>query len=169
MARKRTELGPDVDRQIAALTRRGGTAESIAATLSAAGVAVSPSTIGRRMRELRGPVAAPRAIASSKASSPLPRAAVDAIPEDVPENTPLGQLDAWLEQVTEAIDKVAPGAVDENLPLFGQLIARAAALSETRRKATPPAPPDPNENPDLRRLAKDVVERLHRMVDLVAS
>lgn len=169
MARKRTDWGERADQRLTELLRRGGTAESIAAALAADGIAVSSRTIGRRMKEIRGPVAAPRVTSAGRVESAVARVAVDAIPEDVPENTPLGQLDAWIEQVGEAIDKVAPGSIDENLPLFGQLIARAAALSETRRKATPPSRPDPNESPDMRKLAKEVAERLHKMVDLVAA
>ncbi len=166
MARPRAQLTADQEARIVDGMRRGETATRIAATI---GGSVSASTVGRRMKEIRGPLAAPRVTTKQLASATTSaQKAVEDVPEDVPENTPLDQLAAWIDQVTEAIDKVAPGAVDENLPLFGQLIARAATLSETRRKATPPAKPDPNDNPDMRRLAADVLKRLHTMIDLVA-
>lgn len=170
MARKRTDHGSDFDTKVEALMRRGGTAESIAAALSAGGVDVSSRTVGRRMRELRGPVAAPRAFAApQRRAATAARDVVEDVPEEIPETTPLGQIDAWLALVTEAIDKVAPGAIEENLPLFGQLIARAAALSETRRKQTPPTKADPNDHPDMIRLATEATERWREMVALVVG
>lgn len=166
MARNRTELGPNVEARILSGVKRGETAAQVSAAL---GGVVSRATVGRRMREVRGPVAAPRVSVASKPAPSAAQVAVDEVPEEVPEDTPLGQIDAWLALVDEAIDKVGPGSADENLPLFGQLIARASALSETRRKATPPERADPNDSPDMVALRAEAARKWHEMIDLVAE
>jgi hypothetical protein len=44
---------------------------------------------------------------------------------------------------------------------MGRLVT---ALSEAIRKATPPTPPDPNENPDMIVLAESVRKKLHDLL-----
>jgi hypothetical protein len=67
VARKRIDLGPAVDTEIAARMTRGESAESIAKALCSKGVeGASRASIGRRMRVLRG---------ASRASRPLVRPA----------------------------------------------------------------------------------------------
>lgn len=164
MARKRTELGHDVEARIAAGIRRGETAEQVAAAL---GGVVSGRTIGRRMRELRGPVTAGRSVAattSASAASAPPASPLPPSPEEIPEGATLTQLDGWISQAEAAIDKAE---LDENLPLLGQMLRVAASLAETRRKATPPAKADPNDSPDMVKLAAEVAKRLHLFVEIL--
>lgn len=163
MARKRTELGPAVETRIVALMRTGKTAEIIAAQLSADGVSVSRATVGRRMKELSGRVVEERAKVHVPAPPPpdLP-----ASPEEIPEGASLTQLDGWIRQAESAINTAES---EGDLALMGTLLRVAASLAETRRKATPPERQDPNDSPDMIAMAKQVGERLHKMVDLVAK
>jgi hypothetical protein len=166
MARKRIDFGADVDGQIRALTAKGGTAKSIAATLSAAGVKGSSSaTIGRRMRELRGTIGAPSPRSKAPTPAPPPDSAAAPLPskpEEIPADATPTQLDRW---ITQADDAVNAAEAAENLPLMGQMLRVAASLAETRRKATPPEPPDPNANPDMIAAAKRARAALHKLID----
>lgn len=167
--RKRTDLGTDGDAIVRAGIARGQSAEQIAGALEASGISVSPRTIARRVREMRG------AVRVSSLTPPVsrpttPSADVDApLPEDedaIPDGASVTQLDHWIRQAQTAVDTAE---AEGNLPLMGQMLRVAASLAETRRKATPPTPPDPNEHPDMVALGSQVAARLHKMVDLVAG
>lgn len=160
--RKRTELGPDVEARIASGIQRGETAEQIARAI---GTSISSRTIGRRMREIRGPVQSPRPGAAPvpppSAPAPLPTS-----PEDIPEGASLPELMSLLERCKTALGQAE---FEKNLPLVGQMIRVAASLSETIRKATPPKQADPNDAPDMVALRVEAAKRWHQMVDLVAD
>ena len=167
MAGTRMELGEAGNARLEALTRAGGTAESISATLRAEGWPVSRATVQRRMAEIRGPVRPSRAAAKALHVPASPGAErLPETPEDVPEGASLPELAALLARC-----KAALSAAEEagNLPLVGQMIRVAAAISETMRKATPPERPDPNDAPDMVAMGAEVAKRLHKMVDLVAD
>lgn len=168
MARKRTELGPDVEDRIAALTTRGGTAESIAADPIVSAAGVSARTIGRRMRELRGSVssraAVPETAPSPVSPPPPPPASVPTSPEDIPDNASLPELNDLLDRAKALLEEAE---TTKNLPLAGQMIRVCSQLAETIRKATPPEPPDPNASPDMMAKGRETRERLHKAVDLV--
>jgi len=176
MARKRAELGAESETRIAVGIHRGETAEQIAAAL---GGSVSSRTIGRRMREIRGPVQSPRPGAKSPAAevvySPPPRdresrpdvaGNLPASPDEIPEGASLPELLSLLERCKSAL---ASAEADKNLPLVGQMIRVAASLSETIRKATPPKQVDPNDAPDMVALRVEAARKWHEMIDLVAD
>lgn len=165
MARKRTELGPTLESRIVALMRAGGTADSITSQLGAEGVGASRATIARRMQELRGQVKAARA---ERMAAPVvvEDETLPGSPDAIPEGTDLATLDRWL-QTAERMGEAAEADGDlQALAAAGRL---SASLLEAKRKATPPSRPDPNENPDLIKLGKQVAERLHKMIDQVTT
>lgn len=166
MARKRTELSADVEARIEALMRSGGTAEGIASQLRAEGVALSRATIGRRLRELRGPVATRATTKVAPPSAPDSEPPLPTSPEDIPSDASLPELADLLRRAKVLL---AEAEAAKNLPLAGQMIRVCSQLAETIRKATPPERPDPNDSPDMVALGKQVAERLHKMVDLVAK
>lgn len=199
MARKKTELGATVERRIEALAKRGGTAESIAKELKAAGVkGVSASTVSRRLREVRGRVRMKRvdakrssAPSSSTTTPPAPKGAPPASDEDDgdlvvppmidwnaddpdpplptnPDKIPEGLDLQRLHRLREKADKAARLALaNMDLTTFAAMGRLVTALSEAIRKATPPERPNPDDSPDMRALADDVIARLHRMIDQV--
>lgn len=173
MARKRTEFGPDVELRIKALLARGGTTESISQTLTRDGVrGASPSTIQRRVRELRTgttPGSSGRLPASSAADAHVPVVPVEELPgapEEIPEGTDIDTFDRWI-ATAEKLAKQAEA--DKNFVELGKAGRLVVMLLDAKRKATPPQAPDPNENPDLKALAEDVAKRLHNLVDQVTG
>lgn len=128
----------------------------------AVGGVVSARTIGRRMREVRGPV---KARTGSK-PEPLDAAPLPAAPDEIPEGASLPELLGLLERCKTAL---AQAEADKNLPLVGQMIRVAAQLSETIRKATPPKQVDPNDAPDMVALRVEAARKWHEMIDLVAD
>lgn len=146
--------------------RAGGTAESITRQLLADGIEVSRATVGRRMQELAGRVkeerakalAAPPKKKSSKAKTkrPLPSS-----PEDIPEDTDLDTLNDWLE-TAKRMGRVAE--MDGDLEALARAGRLATSLLEAKRKATPPTKSDPNDQPDMLKLAADVSERMHAII-----
>lgn len=175
MARKRTDLGARVEKKIAALLARGGTAESIAKALRAGGfTGVSARTIGRRMRELRGDVAPKRVSATAArraeyattegAAAPDSRddAPLPTTPEAIPEDTDLAQIERWLERA-ESMGKKAVTLGD--LAAMGQMGRLTSALLEAKRKATPPEKQDPLDQPDMLAAAARARAMLHKYID----
>lgn len=174
MGRKRSDLGPSVEKRIASLMARGGTAVSISKALAAAGKKVSTRTIGRRMRELRGDVAPMRVSASTslRASYAAPEASepeseasdapLPAAPEEIPEDTDLRQIERWLQRA-EAMARKAVNLGD--LAGMGQMGRLTSALLEAKRRATPPEKADPNDHPDMVAAAARAREMLHKMID----
>lgn len=166
MARKRTELGPDVEARIAALTTQGWPAERIASDPIVSAAGVSGRTIGRRMRELRGNVSSRAVSKASVVPPPDSSPPVPTSPEDIPDDASLPELADLLRRAKLLL---AAAEAEKNLPLAGQMIRVCSQLAETIRKATPPERPDPNDSPDMVALGKQVAARLHKMVDLVAK
>lgn len=156
MARKRKPLDSD---RIVSLMRAGRTAEEIAAALSEDGAEVSRATVTRRMRELRGQVNAGRA--SALAANVVPPPVVDEVPDSIPENAPLEIVDKWIPKVEAAAEAAE---VEGDLSAFASLTAKLVALLDHRRKAAPPAAKNANDDPELRKLAPLVRERLRRLV-----
>jgi hypothetical protein len=95
--------------------------------------------------------------------APQPSAPVaEDVPDNIPEGTDLATVDRWIPRVERMID-AADAAKD-----FGaasSLIAKLHSLLEHKRKATPPAPPDPNANPDFVEAARRARERLRKLID----
>lgn len=176
--RKRKDLGHDVEALIRALMARGGTSESIARALAASGVrGVSRATIDRRMRELRGPVAAPRAQrAGSRRSAPMPRPAPpppapmadDELPSEdaIPETAGIANLRRWL----ALADRGGRAALERgDLGTVGVMGRLIVALSAAIRKATPPALPRLEDQPDMRVVAERARAKLQTMIGLVVA
>lgn len=163
MARKKTELGPKVQARIAELTRQGSTVEIVTAEVQRMGCDVSASTITRRMRELRGAIKTQR----SSAFVPPPEddvpldEIVAALPAEIPDGASTTELNALLARCKRGIEKAETAG---NLPLMSNLIRTAAQLTERIAKATPPPPPNPDDNPDMVKLGKQVAERLLKMI-----
>lgn len=170
MARKRTEFGPDVEQRIKALLARGGTAESISAALTRDGVrGASPSTIQRRVREIRNGTAPQSSGRLPTAPPPGPPASdveLPSAPEEIPADTAIDTFDRWIEKA-EAMARQAEA--DKNLVELGKAGRLVVMLLDAKRKATPPPVADPNDNPDLKALAEEVSKRLHNLVDQVTG
>jgi hypothetical protein len=165
MPRKRNELGPNVEGQIAEFMKVGRTAQHIFETLSAQGVrGISVATITRRMREIRAGLRSSRAAPSAPESSEdldLPES-----PESIGADTPLEILDQWIAHVARLGRKAAAA---DDLDGIGKMGRLSAALLEARRKATPPPVADPNDSPDMVALGALVAEKFHSMISRVVG
>ena len=160
MARKRTEFAPEVDKQIRALLVRGGTTDSILAALSGV-LHVSRPTLARRIREIRegqrtGPPTPPPA-----SGGQLPTT-----PDEIPEGTPLETFDYWIGRA-KAMARQAEA--DKNIREWTTMTRTVVMLLKERTRATPPPVPDPNDSPDMKALAEDVLKRMHNLVDHVTE
>lgn len=136
---------------------------------AAIGGAVSPATVSRRMREVRGSVKTPRGRSSAASTGAPPTtdaAPLPASPAEVPEGATLPELQSLLTRCKVALTNAE---ASENLPLVGQMIRVAAQISETIRKATPVKQVDPNDGPDMVALRVEAARKWHEMVDLVAD
>ena len=184
MARKRTELGTDGDARLVALAGQGWTAKAIADDLKARGINISRSSVDTRVRALRGPVATPRAkaalgfAAGLAAAGGAPSEPAPTPPPSQPEDLPTEEdieaaVLAGPEAIARALADIEAGyrraALGENEAVtarWGSLRLQALAL---QAKATPPAPPDPNDAPDMVALGGEVVGRLLKAIDLVVE
>ena len=183
MPRKRTKQSPKIDARMTALIAAGGTAESIAKALKAAGVkGVSRATIGRRLLEARGKsrVGRVRAAPTTKkprASAPAASAPTSEDEPDVeselplprdPSEIPEGLSLDMLHRLLQKADRAASHALAKgDLATFGAMGRLVTSISEAIRKATPPPEADPNESPDMRAAAKRARDTLHRIVSQV--
>lgn len=167
MGRKRTEFGTITDAEIRTRTERGESAETIATAL---GLQDQTRTIRRRQAELRGkagpiPLAGPPAQpgGSGLASPPgRARTEVEDVPDEVPEGTPVEQLDRWIRR----LEKMADAAeVAGNVAGVASLSAKMAAMSSLRHRVAPLPKADPNENPDFISLGEQVEKRLFTLID----
>ena len=102
------------------------------------------------------------AVVEQGSESEVPVASLDAIPVDVPPDASLEQIEWWLSLVRRHVETAEQAC---NVAAIASLSARATALLEAKRKATPEPPPDPNANPDMIRLGEQVEARLFRLVD----
>lgn len=193
MGRKRSELTPAQEAKLRALMARGGTVETNTAALRAIGVDISPATVARRMRELKGavnaeraermraraapppapipnPLKAPPLAKAGKRSAKKPKASEPpppALPMPItPEGIPEATDPRTLDRWIETANRMGHQAESEgDLDNLAKMGRLVAALLEHRRKATPPEEPDPNEDPDMIAIAESVVKRLHDYVD----
>ena len=138
MPRPRISTGADITAEIKARTERGESAETIAAAL---GGKFSGRTIERRQNELR---------AGTTAKPIQPTEALD-VPENIPEHTPVTQIDGWIKTVEAAIGRAE---ADGNLAALSSLVMRLASLAEARRKAHASAEGRPKREPEHDRLGK---------------
>lgn len=159
MARKRIELGADVEAKIVSLMARGGTADSISKALG-----ISMRTAGRRMQELRSRVSAVRL--EKRKAIPLSPAPLPESDEEVPEDTPLEQIGVWLKMAKEEADAARLAGETENMV---KTLRLASTLLALQQKATPVAPPDPNDNPDMVAAAVRVRKRLRALMENMAK
>lgn len=146
------------DERIVEMMSRGWSAEMIADALSSSGQRVSQRTITRRMSALRGKAKAARA---SRRAAPAP-VATEAV---APSGLALEEYDQLIAHY-EQLSRTALDAGDESA---AQGWARVALQHRVeRRKAEPPTKNDPNDNPDMIKLAATVADRLHKMIDEVS-
>jgi hypothetical protein len=167
MARKRNDWGPKGEEIFADMTRRGLTAGEVSAALKAAGISgASPATVQRRQREFLGP----RRVSASPVEAPASRPTVlDDVPEDAEElaKASASELDWWLGEVKQAYERAKGGEDEDGHPLPGNpaamasLAARATALLEAKRKASPPVFVDPNDALDIREAAERARKLFH--------
>lgn len=180
MARKRIGLTAAQEAKLEAMARSGATLESITKALRRAGADISPATVSRRVREIKGkpnageaprarPIPSPLetpppAVAKRARAKPaeVPPPPLPASPDDIPENADPSVLDAWLEETRELATQARNEGELDGFAKMGRL---AAALLEHKRKAAPPPKQDPNEDPDMVALAARVAKRLHDYVD----
>jgi hypothetical protein len=167
MARKPNPLSQDHEQRLITLMKAGRTAAQIADALAAEGVkGLSRATVGRRMRELRGPTrltppAASKAPRAEPVEAPLPSS-----PDAIPEGTDLEQIERWLETAER---NARAAEADGNLAGLGAMGRLAKGLLEAKVKARPTPPPDPNQNPDMQKLGADVSVRFLKLIDEAAG
>jgi hypothetical protein len=112
----------------------------------------SKSAVQRALADERdGPVDAPQD------SPAAPPDAADEVPETVPPGTSLEIIHGWQARVERAAQEAERVG---NLGALSSLTSRAATLIEAERRATPAAPPDPNENPDFIEEARRAREKV---------
>lgn len=126
----------------------------------AGGYTQSKRTLARRMAE-----------SAAAAGVDRPRPAplgpdLPATPDDIPAGTDVETLNRWLERAERG---AAEAERDGNLSQIGNMGRLAKALIEARHKATPPAPPNPDDNPDMVALAAVAAEKFHKLIDLAAG
>ncbi len=83
-------------------------------------------------------------------------------PDEIPEGVDVGTVDKWIRKIERAAE-TAEQAREFNA--MSSLMTKLTALLEHKRKAAPPAPPDPNQNPDFVEAARRARERLHKLID----
>lgn len=160
MARKRTEFAPEVDQQIRALLVRGGTTDSILAALSGVSTA-SRATLARRIREIRQGARPGTPTPPPESGTQLPTT-----PDEIPEGTPLETFDYWIDK---AKTMARQAEADKNIREWTTMTRTVVMLLKERTRATPPPVPDPNDSPDMKALAEDVLKRVHHLVDQVTE
>lgn len=149
MARKPKDLGATAEAQILALMKRGGTQESIAAALGE-----SPSTIGRRMRRLRGK--------TKGGGSPGKQGGKEKIltPTEIPAGASAEVLAELLENARQGLQTAQ---AEGNLAAMGTMGRLIATVSEVQRKSAPVPVADLNEHPDTKALAAQVAIRMKEL------
>lgn len=166
MSRKRTNWTDAGEKLFDALAAQGLPAGEIAKRLAALGEqGASRATVGRRLSERvgsrRAPRAAPVEVAPreratvptarparglSPSSPALPNIAEVLAEPEPTESATLEEINMWLSRVDRAYILAEESG---NTAAMAALAGRATALVDTRRKAAPPPPVDPNAFPDL--------------------
>jgi hypothetical protein len=142
--------------------RAGVSAEAIAAELKARGAeGWSRPTVGRFLREQIGSRRARKSSNHMLAAEPVEPEA-ELAPPELPAGAALAEIEDLL---VVARRQLAAAEAASNGALCASLIARATALLEAKRKATPEPPPDPNTDPDMIRLGEQVRVRLYKRLD----
>jgi hypothetical protein len=162
MGRQRKDLGSDADARIVASMVRGESAAVIARTLGC-----SAATAKRRMAELRKGVPAARAEKRAAAPPALAPKASATLPDpdgEIPEGTTIEQIGKWLKLAEE---EIAAGKGEPDT--IAKMVRLAATLLALQVKATPPAKPDPNDNPDFMAAAERVRKRWHDLLEKVKA
>lgn len=133
--------------------QRGERVEDIATKLN-----VSPETIGRVRRKAFGPQ---RAVGKRKAEPPsspqLEEIEADSLPDTL--------TDADIEQFERIAKRLANNT--ENPAFTARGVDLWLKIQEHKRRNAPPPKADPNEDPDMIRLAKLARERLHLYIDKI--
>lgn len=130
---------------------------TIAQDFRARGIQVSPVTISRRVRELRGKTPRkrplPRGASAAAPSPPSPPAAPPSDPPDDPAPAPDYSADSTIREIDThlevAKEKAAAAAAIGNADEHATYMRMIVQLLEARRKAAPAPKIDPNENPDM--------------------
>lgn len=104
--------------------------------------------------------------ARAEAPPPPPQDPAEDVPEAIPEGTDMGTVDKWLTRLDDAAEAARQRS---DFQAVSTLMAKYVALLEHKRKAAPPPPIDPNENPDLIAAAERVRERWHKLIDGLAG
>lgn len=154
MARKRTVLAPEVEREIVLRTERGESSKTIYAAI---GGVISEQTIRRRAAEIkagrapRRTVAAP-APASEPPAPPEPQApaSVTDVPDEVPEGAPIEDIEAWLVKLQRASQAAEE---DHNWSAVASIAQKVSTLMGLRHRMRPVPKEDPNTAPDMIALA----------------
>lgn len=76
------------------------------------------------------------------------------------------ELDMWIARANATYERALSA---ENLSVQVASIGKAKELLDAKRRSTPPTPPDPNEQPDMIRLAEEIPARLLKAIDLVTE
>lgn len=135
----------------------------------AADMGLGQRTIERRIAAIKGPTS-PLPLkrpGKTEAVPPAPpsQGDIDDLPEDadaVPEGTDLETLDRWIKRAEDAGRRAA---AEGNLAGIGAMGRLASTLYERKRKMAPPVVPDPNDDPELIKLAETARNKLREYID----
>lgn len=152
---------PASDEAIRAMVARGATAKQIAALTG-----MTPRTAARRKEEALAAAKPARAASAKRRPPPAPVEAVDPplppSPDAIPDGADPGTIDRWIKRAEELAELASNAGEVDGFVKMGRL---STALLEHKRKATPPAMPDPNDSPDMVKLGAEVGSRLHKLID----
>ncbi len=95
--------------------------------------------------------------AAVRAAPPLPDS-----PEDIPEGTAEDTLDRWL-LIAERNGRTAE--TEGNLQALAQMGRLSTSLLEAKRKSAPLPTVDPNDSPDMVKLAELAATKFEKMID----
>lgn len=194
MAGKAKEWTAAQEAKFKRLVGQGLSADEISKRLTKDGVpSASRSSVDAKRRALIGsqrasakatrPASRPKAGGKSKPATPVrlvptpdkvaPPSASDLdeladIPDDPSQldgATP-HELDMWIARANATYERALSA---ENLSVQVASIGKAKELLDAKRRSTPPTPPDPNDQPDMIRLAEEIPARLLKAIDLVTE
>lgn len=145
--------------------RDGLSHEAIAAELVQRGTPLSVGTVHKIAPGAPGqaPTKSTKARASA-AGRAAPAAAPPSTPavELPPDDADVATLDGWIASTQKLADDAAKVG---NLTGFASLQRLLQSALEKRRKIRPPAPPDPDANPDLVQAGRRAADELHKLID----
>lgn len=147
-----------------AMMNAGRSAAEIAKALRLEGIEASAATVGRWLREKRGPQRATKLRKPTASSSAPAPSSSETIPENIPDGTDLAEIERWM-QIAQRTAVIAEE--EGNVSALAAMLRIQRDLFNAKLRARRDAKPDPNDSPDMVAAAKRARDRLHKYVDLV--